>query len=144
MGNQDGDKENGVVFLNMEKVESSTTHYDTYFTEYEISLMPENEKGQVRLYDQESDTSWSRSNKRYSTVRPAERGRGQLGEGRTKVKNGKKGSENELWNEGKQKEDHSPKLTQRQNGLLINSGDNVTGSGWFLIIVFELFLRKWV
>ena len=57
----------------------------------------------------------------------SERGRGQLGEGRTKVKNGKKGSENELWNEGKQKEDHSPKLTQRQNGLLINSGDNVTG-----------------
>ena len=51
----------------------------------------------------------------------SERGRGQLGEGRTKVKNGKKR------NEGKQKEDHSPKLTQRQNGLLINSGDNVTG-----------------
>ena len=60
----------------------------------------------------------------------SERGRGQLGEGRTKVKNGKKGSENELWTEGKQKEDHSPKLTQRQNGLLINSGDNVTGIFW--------------
>ena len=58
------------------------------------------------------------------------RGRGQLGDGATKVKKGTKadkGTENKIWTEGKQKGDESPKLTQRQNGLLINSGDNGTG-----------------
>lgn len=75
-----------------------------------------------------------------------------------------KGTENKIWTEGKQKGDESPKLTQRQNGLLINSGDNgrgifwpngsihnqhpmihfISGSGWFFIIILELFLRKWV
>ena len=38
-----------------------------------------------------------------------------------------KGTEAKIWSEGKQKGDEDPTLTQRQNGLLINSGDNGTG-----------------
>ena len=40
--NTDNDRVDGVVYLNMDPVETSTIHYDMYFTEYEISLMPEN------------------------------------------------------------------------------------------------------
>ena len=45
-----------------------------------------------------------------------------------------KGTEAKIWSEGKQKGDEDPTLTQRQNGLLINSGDNGTGIDIFLSI----------
>ena len=40
-------------------MESSTIHYDMYFTEYEISLMPENGQ-QVQFYEpEEKKPAWS-------------------------------------------------------------------------------------
>ena len=73
-----------------------------------------------------------------------------------------KGTEAKIWSEGKQKGDEDPTLTQRQNGLLINSGDNgtgidiffsngndfntffISGPGFLFIAILELFLRKCV
>ena len=99
--------------------ESSTVHYDMYFTEYEISLMPDGDR-QV-LYQEPSD-SWSPGAHRshqFSTQSPGDaRGsRGQLGEeraGHTSLEAG----------EGKRRRDQLEK--QRHHGLL-SSGSSYKG-----------------
>ena len=44
-------------------------------------------------------------------------------------KDRRKGTENQVWGGEKQKGDEDSKRTQRQNGLLKNSGDSGTGIG---------------
>ena len=73
-----------------------------------------------------------------------EKGRGHLGEGRSQLRSGKgkeKETEAKIWSEGKQKGDEDPTLTQRQNGLLQNSGDNGSGILTFLSVgsIFDTF-----
>ena len=75
--------------------ETSTVHYDMYFTEYEISLMPEGDQ-QVLYYEPDSN------NQKVSTARPGRRG--QLGEGRERL------------------EDETKK--QRHHGLLSSGSSN--------------------
>ena len=83
-----------------------------YFTEYEISLMPEGDQ-QVMYYEPDSNTQhWSNNKNHLSTVRPGRRG--QLGEGEGGLEGG----------EMKRQMDQHQK--QRHHGLL-SSGSNYKG-----------------
>ena len=96
--------------------ESSTVHYDMYFTEYEISLMPDGDR-QV-LYQESSDwqSPGSHQTHHFSTETPGG-SRGHLGEDR--------GDHSSLQaGEGKKKREHLEK--QRHHGLL-SSGSSYRG-----------------
>jgi len=146
--NKDGDKVDGVVYLNMDRVESSTIHYDMYFTEYEISLMPDNDQ-QVMYYDPESKShgQWSRK-RQYSTLRPGSGRRGHLGEdvrrrGEAGPGGGGGGGQNHQQEdkvddhseEDDQKEQHQK---QRYNGLLNSS--STLQAGVLQIVLLKLVL----
>jgi len=134
--NKEGDKVDGVVYLNMETVESSTL-YDMYFTEYEISLMPEGDQ-QVMYYEPESNTPyWTLTGTKQSTSRPGRRG--QVGEEQVqRVGGGMRGGQGDIVR-NQRREQHK----QRQHRLL-NHAEHRTGWPPLLLVVSWTILQGWL
>ena len=104
-----------LCLLRLFAAESSTVHYDMYFTEYEISLMPDGDRQVLYQEPSEGDSPyWSSGSHRshqFSTESPGG-SRGQLGE-------------ESRAGEGKRKREHGEKQ-QRHHGLL-SSGSSYEG-----------------